>query len=104
MTRRRLDNPRLLGSADRHDMRAACVEAAPGRWVQHAGDVAGQRFTLAPPPAAQRRMGRWYRGDQCFRVGVQRVGVQRPLISDLDDWPRYITATRLEMCFTTPRS
>ena len=74
---------RFLFPADRHDVRAAGVEAAAGRRMQRARNVVGQ--PLAATSAAPRRVGGRHGGDQRLRIRVQRAGVQRALVGELDD-------------------
>ena len=53
--------------------------------MQRTGDIAGQSFAFWSVAAAQRRMRCRHRGNQRLGVGVQRLGVERPLIRKLDD-------------------
>src|SRR5579885_1342558 len=87
-------------AADRHDVWAARMEAAARRRVEGAWNLAGDRRL----PTALAGLRLRDRSDQRLGVGVQRLGVERALLRDLDDLARYMTATRSEMCFTTPKS
>ena len=84
-SRSRLDlaQHRLLGRAAGEGQRAARVEAAAGRRIDRARDVALQHQAVAPGPRVRHRR----RGDQRLGIGMQRPVEHGRLGADLDDPP-----------------
>ena len=83
------------------DGAAGVEDAAAGR-VQGAGHLAAEQDAF--PLGVDYRVGDRHRRQQRPGVGVERVGVNLVAVGNLDDVPKYITATRLLMCLTTDRS
>jgi len=84
MARFGLRHLRLLLAADRHGMGTAGMEAAARRGMQRGGNIAGE--ALPPAAAAPRWMRRRHGGDQRLGIRVQRIGLQRALVSKLDNF------------------
>ena len=79
---------------------AAWVKHTSGWRIRRRGNVALEQ----DPLFLEARVGDGNRGQQCLRIRHRRLAVEIGALRELDDFPRYITATLSDMCFTTDRS
>ena len=96
---------RLLGRADLLRLPAPGAEPAAGRRVDRAGHVAGEQDPLAlgaVAPRAGRAPAPPTSAPRCTGAAGCAYSSSRSAISTI--LPRYMTATRSEMCRTTDRS
>ena len=93
-----------LGPAARDREGAARVEMAARRRIERARQVGARRVAMLAPPCAAADRGAGSRPAACaYRDGRgRRTASSVGAVSTMR--PRYITATRSAMCFTTARS